>query len=183
MTGPTAETYIEYVREHHAGLRGFVRSLGVDPMWVDDVAQEAFIIAYDRLDEFDTTRDFGAWVRGIARNLVINERRKDARRKRILSENLTDILVMTSSVPEEEEQELGDRGQARLQALRQCLAEMPEKSRELIKARYEDDASAPDIAERLKMNSAAVRKALERVRTSLRKCMEERMRLSGVPNV
>jgi len=25
------ELFIEQVREHHAGLRGFVRSLGVDP--------------------------------------------------------------------------------------------------------------------------------------------------------
>ena len=53
MSGPKSETYIEYVRENHAGLRAFIRSLGVAPLWVDDIAQEAFIIAYDRLDEFD----------------------------------------------------------------------------------------------------------------------------------
>ncbi len=180
MSGPTTETYIEYVREHHAGLRAFVRSLGVQPMWVDDIAQEAFIVAYERLDEFDVERDFGAWVRGIARNLVINERRKDARRKRILSDNLTDILVRTSSVPEAEEEELGDRGTAKLAALRQCMSELPDKSRTLIQARYEKEESAPDIAEKLDMKAPAVRKALERVREALRKCMEEKMRLAGV---
>jgi RNA polymerase sigma-70 factor (ECF subfamily) len=175
MAEPKSETYIQYVREHHVGLRAFVRSLGVAPMWVDDVAQEAFIIAYDRLDEFDETRDFGAWVRGIARNLVINERRKDARRKRILSDNLTDILVMSSSAPEFEKEELGDRGTAKLAALRECMKALPEKSRRLVKSRYEEDASAPDIAENLGMNAPAVRKALERIRVSLRKCMEEKL--------
>ena len=169
------ELFIEQVREHHATLRGFVRSLGVDPIWVDDVAQEAFIVAYNRLDEFDMERDFGPWLRGIARNLVINERRKDARRKRILSDNLTDVLVSTTSVPDEEKEELGDRGAARIQALRECVADLPEKSLKLLRSRYENDLSAGEIAEKFQMKSPAVRKALERVRTALRKCMEEKL--------
>ena len=175
MTGPAENTYLDYVREHHAGLRAFVRSLGVAPMWVDDIAQEAFIVAYDRLDDFDESRDFGAWIRGIARNLVINERRKDARRKRILSDNLTDILVMSSSVPENEEEEKGDRALAKVKALRECLEELPEKSSQLIRAKYQQDASAPDMAEQFDMKPPAIRKALERIRTALRKCMEQKM--------
>ncbi len=167
--------FVEQVREHHASLRGFIRSLGVNPLWVDDVAQEAFIVAYNRLDEFDQDRDFGAWLRGIARNLVINERRKDARRKRILSDNLTDVLLSTSSVPDAEEEELGDRGLARLQALRECIQELPERSLALIKAKYEENASALAIAEALDMKAPAVRKALERLRASLRRCMEKRL--------
>jgi RNA polymerase sigma-70 factor (ECF subfamily) len=176
MSGPSTENYIQFVRQHHAGLRAFVRSLGVLPMWVDDIAQEAFIVAYERLDEFDQSREFGAWVRGIARNLVINERRKDARRKRILADNLTDILVRTSSVPEDVEEELGDYGTAKLAALRDCMTQLPEKSRDLIRARYEQDEAAPDIADRLHMKPPAVRKALERVRESLKKCMDEKLR-------
>tara|TARA_R110002096_G_scaffold249804_2_gene442196 strand:+ start:618 stop:1160 length:543 start_codon:yes stop_codon:yes gene_type:complete len=175
----TRELFVEQVREHHASLRGFVRALGVDPLWVDDVAQEAFIVAYNRLDEFDRERDFGPWLRGIARNLVINERRKNARRKRIISDNLTDVLVSTSSVAEEEEQELGDSGLAKLKALKECLATLPEKSLQMMKSRYEDDLSAQDIAEQFGMKPPAVRKALERVRTSLRNCMEERIGLAG----
>ncbi|MCC6883412.1 MAG: sigma-70 family RNA polymerase sigma factor [Verrucomicrobiales bacterium] len=172
----TPEAYIAYVREHHAGLRAFVRSLGVDPMWVDDVAQEAFVTAYDRLEFFDSSRDFGAWVRGIARNLVINERRKDARRKRILSDNLTDILVATSGetgLPEDIE--TAEENQEKLIALKHCLQEMPEKSREIVKARYEQGKAAPDIALALGMKSDAVRKTLERLRLALRKCMERQL--------
>jgi len=172
------ELFTEQVREHHAGLRGFVRSLGVNPLWVDDVAQEAFIVAYNRLDEFDRERDFGAWLRGIARNLVINERRKDARRKRILSDNLTDILLSTSSVAEDDEGGVGDTGLAKLNALRECIRTLPEKSLQMLKSRYEDENSAQKIAEEIDMKPPAVRKALERVRTSLRNCMEERMNLA-----
>jgi len=178
MNSSDRELFIEQVREHHAGLRGFVRALGVDPLWVDDVAQEAFIVAYNRLDEYDPERDFGAWLRGIARNLVINERRKNARRKRILSDNLTDVLISTSSVAEEEEREIGDNGLARMKALKECIATLPEKSLQMMRSRYEDDLSAQDIADQYVMKPPAVRKALERVRVSLRKCMEDRLGLT-----
>ena len=47
------------VREHHAGLRAYVRSLGVEEAWVDDVAQEAFLVAYRKLDEWDRERCAG----------------------------------------------------------------------------------------------------------------------------
>lgn len=175
MTSEERDHFIEQVREHHAGLRGFVRSLGVDPMWVDDVAQEAFIVAYNRLDEFDRERDFGAWLRGIARNLVINERRKDARRKRILSDNLTEVLVASSSAGEEEAEEMGDDALARVTALKECVKTLPERSLRMLKCRYEDDCSAQDIADEFSMKPPAVRKALERLRTSLRDCMEARL--------
>ena len=71
------------VVEHHVQLRAFVRSLAVDPDWVDDIAQESFLTAYREWKSFDSTRDFGKWLRGIAANIVRNELRKDARRQRI----------------------------------------------------------------------------------------------------
>ena len=68
------------VQEHQAGVRAFIRALGVDEAWVDDVAQETFLIAYRKLDHWDRTREAGPWLRGIARRLALNERRKAARR-------------------------------------------------------------------------------------------------------
>ena len=108
---------------------------------------------------------------------MINERRKDARRKRILSDNLTDVLLSTSSVAEDEDEEIGDTGMAKLKALRECIASLPEKSLLMLRSRYEDENSAQEIAEEFDMKPPAVRKALERVRTGLRKCMEERLTL------
>ena len=47
------------VLEHHVQVRAFGRSLGVEPEWVDDIAQEAFLTAYRDWKTFDSTRDFG----------------------------------------------------------------------------------------------------------------------------
>ena len=81
------------VIDHHVRLRAFVRSLGVDPDWVDDIAQESFLTAYREFDSYDESRDFGKWLRGIAANIVRNEIRKNARRQRILRNDLSEILL------------------------------------------------------------------------------------------
>ena len=177
----TNDDFVELVREHQAGLRAYIRSLGVDALWVDDVAQEALVIAYERRDHFDDNLSFRNWVWGIARNCVLNDRRKTARRSRILNDNLTDILVSTSSACDDPV-EMTDLEQARLVALKECLSHIPEKSRELLRQRYEKNLKATDLAEALDMNAAAVRKSLERIRASVRKCMETRIAAQTGPD-
>jgi RNA polymerase sigma-70 factor (ECF subfamily) len=168
------EQFVDLVREHQSGLRAFIRSLGVDPMWVDDLAQEALVIAYERRADYDENLSFRNWVWGIAKHCVLNERRKLARRSRILQENITDILLATSGdSPEPEEWTDDDRFRAA--ALKICLEEMPERSRELLRRRYELEMKATDLAEEFNMNPPALRKALERIRTAIRHCMEGRL--------
>ncbi|MEM0968003.1 MAG: sigma-70 family RNA polymerase sigma factor [Verrucomicrobiota bacterium] len=174
----TPDQFVEEVKECQAALRAFVRSLGVDPMWVDDVAQEALVIAFERRDSFDETLSFRNWVWGIAKNCVLNDRRKTARRSRILHENVTDILTSTAGKIEVEEGKT-DSEEELVEALKNCLDEMPEKSRMLLQRRYEENARAVDLASALDMNAATVRKNLERIRTSLRKCVELRVSPQG----
>jgi len=45
----------------------FVRSLGMRAEAADDVAQEAFVVAFEKLQTFERGTNFGAWVRTIAR--------------------------------------------------------------------------------------------------------------------
>ena len=110
------------VQEHQAGVRAFIRALGVDQAWVDDVAQETFLIAYRKLDEWDRTRDAGPWLRGIARHLAMNERRKAARRSRLLDGGLAEVLIDHA----EREPEAIATAAELLAALDSCLQELPQ---------------------------------------------------------
>jgi len=92
-TCPAAQEFEDWVREHQSRLRAFIRALGADEVWVDDLAQEAFIVAYRRLDEFEPGTDFGKWLRSIARYLVANEHRKQARHSRLLPFAVVDALL------------------------------------------------------------------------------------------
>lgn len=165
MPPHSADAFETLVLEHHAQLRAFIRALGVDPEWVDDLAQEAFLVAYRELEGFDAGRDFGKWLRGIARNLVRNEIRKDARRRRIMSEHLTTALLEGDESPTPLEE-------SRLTALRDCVEQLPKKSRELVAGRYRDGWKSSELAEHAGMTAAAIRQALTRIRGQLKQCIE-----------
>lgn len=171
---PTRTAFQLHVVEHHVQLRAFVRSLGVDPDWVDDIAQEAFLTAYREWNSFDPSRDFGKWLRGIAANIVRNELRKDARRQRILRSELVELLLERHGEREEAPDPVT------IEAVRECLGKLPPRNHELVQARYRDGQSAPALAVRFRLSADNVRQLLVRIRSQIKECVERR--LAEVPN-
>src|SRR5881628_2127567 len=153
--------FSELVREHQAGLRAFIRALGVEADWVDDLAQETFVVAFQKQQQFENGKDFGKWLRGIARNLVANERRKEARRARILNGPLTDYLVENQNV---EETAGAVESQQLIQAMNDCVAQLPERSRALLQRRYEANENASELSRVFLMSPEAIRQSLMRIR-------------------
>lgn len=163
--------FAELVKAHQAAIRGFLRVLGVRIEAVDDLAQETFMVAYRELENFDDDRDFGKWLRGIARNLARNEVRKNARRSRILDGELTEHLLAESE-RDQSEQQLEDYD---FGVLRDCLEELPEKSRQLVAARYYDEWNSTIVGDQFNMTATAVRLALLRIRRQLKSCIETKL--------
>jgi RNA polymerase sigma-70 factor (ECF subfamily) len=165
--------FMEQVEREQSRLRAFVRSLGIRAEAVDDLAQDAFIVAYERLDDFRRTDDFGAWVRGIARRLVANAMRKDSRRRQILSDHMTELLLAAAS---EELHPLAETAaDDRLAALRSCLEKVPDAARQLLHLRYFDELSPGVIAGRIERSAGDVRQQLFRLRRGLLQCIERRL--------
>lgn len=169
-TDPATQEFEFRVREHQSGLRAFIRALGADEAWVDDLAQEAFIVAYRRLDEFEPGTDFGKWLRAIARYLVANERRKELRHARLLPFAVVDALL------EHEPESAVETGVTHLlPAMRECVEQLPPRSRELLQRRYTADENATTLARRLSMNADAVRQQLLRIRVVVKGCIEKKI--------
>src|SRR3954447_1254258 len=72
------------VRAYSLPLRGYIASLVHHPNDVDDMTQETFLSAYRQLPTFRRGDDFGAWLRGIARNKLHDHFRSSARREKAL---------------------------------------------------------------------------------------------------
>jgi RNA polymerase sigma-70 factor (ECF subfamily) len=166
--------FLEQVKREQGRLRSHIRALGVRSEEVDDLAQEALMIALKKLNEFDRRNDFGVWVRQIARKLVANERRKLARRSKILSRLVTDYLLSLHPGSIGGWEESGREDELELEALRECLSALPEHSRELVRQRYFEDLSPAAIGNRLGRTSNQVRQALLRLRRALLDCIERR---------
>ena len=162
------ERFAELVAEHQGWLRAFIRSLGIRADAVDDVAQEVFLVAYRRYGDYDQALPFAAWLKGIARNLAANERRRQHRRGRLIEPSLAAALEAVDALGEPEPVNA-------VAALRLCLDQLPGHSRELLRLRYEEDLDAADLGERLGREGNAVRQALFRVREVVRRCVEGRL--------
>lgn len=169
--------FIDRVRECQARLRASIRALGVRAEAVDDIAQDVFVLAWQKLVEFDHSGEFGAWVVQIARRLVANERRKEARRNRILAGEVTDLMLRLAPEAEGPLTRL-ERDEA-LTALRTCLGELPTHGREMIQWRYFDHLSPGAIAGHLGRPSNYVRQSLLRLRRLLLECVEHRLLSDG----
>jgi len=67
----------ELVRRHGAAVRGLLRRMGAEAALADDLAQDAFLTAYEQIADFRGEGAFHAWVRRIAARLYIKRHRKD----------------------------------------------------------------------------------------------------------
>ncbi|HEX4182421.1 MAG TPA: RNA polymerase sigma factor [Caulobacteraceae bacterium] len=67
----------ELVRRHSSAIRGLLRRLGADPTLADDLAQDAFLAAFEQIAEFRAEGTFQAWVKRIAARLYVRRWRRD----------------------------------------------------------------------------------------------------------
>lgn len=135
-----AAAFGELVLRHQAAVfRAALAAVG-SPSDADDVAQEAFLLAYTRLDSFRGAASFKTWLLTIAWNQAINHRRANTRWWRRIVDlgpmHVDDVkpgagtafaLTSTSDTPEQ----LAAAEQLR-RGIRQAIALLPRKLRDAL---------------------------------------------------
>jgi RNA polymerase sigma factor (sigma-70 family) len=69
----------ELVRRHGSAVRGLLRRMGAQPALADDVAQDAFLLAFEKCAEFRGDGTFAGWIKRIAARLYLKRISKEAR--------------------------------------------------------------------------------------------------------
>jgi RNA polymerase sigma factor (sigma-70 family) len=129
----------------------------------EDIAQEAFVIVWQRRSTFDPTCEIWFWLRGIARNLVLNARRKLSHREQLFEGVLDEVR---EAVPEK------DNSDAPIfSALSICLGKLPEKMREFVRLRYMVGQSLSEIGTTLRLTAGSSRVTHVRILQGLQKCI------------
>lgn len=160
----------QLVRCYQADLRSFLAMLTADLHESDDLAQETFLRAFDRLDRIRDPESAGAFLRGIARNVALEHLR---RRKMQSQKALKFVHFMEDTCEEESPAGWWSDDEALSQALGHCLQELPERSRTVLEWRYREECDATEIGERVAMKPDAVRALLKRLRLALWRCIED----------
>lgn len=155
------------MRAHQADIWRFLRALGCDFAQAEDLTQETFLgllrADFVEIDDAGTL----AWLRKAAKNLFLTSRRREKTRAVV---NLDDIEEQWAAFA-------GDDGaQGRVDALRECMRGLDERQREALRLRYGSDATRAELGKRLSLSEGGTKNLLERVKNSLRECVERRLR-------
>lgn len=79
-----ANAFGELVRRHQSQVRNFLRKLSRDDVLADDLAQDAFLHAWDRLHTFSGRGSFVGWLLKVAYTTFLQSKRKSNRYGEIL---------------------------------------------------------------------------------------------------
>src|SRR5262245_2339291 len=150
-------------------LSAYLRSLLGSDGALDDLFQEALVVAWRRLSEYDRQRPFGPWLRGIARHLVMEHHRKGRVRAAAVDEAVLEALDSRF----ERFARSGEGFRQRTELLLGCLARLPEAMREAIELVYARGMMLKQIALAVGAAEETIKKRVQRARASLAECLNE----------
>ncbi len=157
-----AQAFGELVRRYQEpAFNVCYRMLG-ERQEAEDLAQETFIRAYQRLGTFDENRPFGPWIRKVAANLCLNHLARSRPVQLPLDDERDRPIVAAGLGPEA----ALDRKQMR-EIVREAILELPPHYRAVIELRHYQDMSYAEIANTLDLPLSDVKSHLYRARRRL----------------
>src|SRR5438132_8371741 len=125
------EAFGRVVRAYALPLRSYLASQVHHLDDVDDLAQEVFLAAFEGLARFRRGDDFGAWLRGIARNKLLTYYRSSARRSQALLRFAEEV---TRTITDDLERACAADRSEDIERLLHCIGQLPEKLRRVVRA-------------------------------------------------
>ena len=133
----------------------------------EDAAQETFLRAYSRLNQYDPAMKFSTWLFSIANHHCIDRLRK--RRATLISIDDNPVLEnLASALPHPDNAAVGAEQARELHAL---VARLDPDYRTPLVLRYWEELSYEEIAGALNLTVAAVKSRLFRARQKLRQLL------------
>tara|TARA_R110000850_G_scaffold191413_2_gene318328 strand:+ start:334 stop:873 length:540 start_codon:yes stop_codon:yes gene_type:complete len=160
------ENFADLLAGHQPRLAAYIRSLTADEQASRDILQEANVTILKKSRDFTPGTNFTAWSFRVAYFEVLTWRRTKGRDRIQLDESLVNSIAETVEV-------VSTSYDDRLDALKSCIAELPDRQREIIQRRYLNGESVQVIADDLGFKANAASQLLHRARTNLFKCINQ----------
>jgi RNA polymerase sigma-70 factor (ECF subfamily) len=159
--GGDDQAFSELFRRHYPGVRRVCSGRVGSASDADELAQAAFVRAYERIDQCRGERRFGAWVQVIAYRLVADDRRRQSRSL------LSFDPVGPETVPGGNQCEDAVLSAERTAEVKELLETLPPRQREVLVARDLEGRRPGEIATSLGLSLSAVDSLLLRARRRL----------------
>jgi RNA polymerase sigma-70 factor (ECF subfamily) len=157
------EAYAELLVLLTAAARSYVRArAGRSVAWLDDAVQEILVAVHQARHTFDSRRPFAPWFYAIARNRFVDVLRREQRVRR------HEITGAEWSDPASADH---DPARVDMDAVRQALALLPPRQREVVEAIKLREEGVQNIAARLAMTVTSVKVTAHRGYRTLRRLL------------
>jgi RNA polymerase sigma-70 factor, ECF subfamily len=163
----------EFLASRHQ-LMSFIYGLVRDPQVAEDIFQETWLKLAGALEKGIVIEHQGKWCRQAAKNLILQYWRDQRNAKVVADSALLEFVEFVDLAFEENEK---GNGPDRKHALHECVQALPHKSKQLLMLKYEEGISISGIAAQVHQSSAAVVKALLRLRQALAVCVQKKLKL------
>jgi RNA polymerase sigma-70 factor (ECF subfamily) len=157
------EVFVRLLVEHEPSVRAFLR--GLVPTWhdVEEVAQEASLIAWRKFDDFEQGTSFGGWLLTIARFEALKYRRRVARSPLVFADDVWDVLA--------EEARGEENLEIRRWHLEGCLGKLELSKRNLLLKVHTPGVVVREVALQAGKSEEAFYKIIQRLRAVVLDCV------------
>ena len=160
--------FLHFFRKAETDLRAFIGSVIRDSHAREDIFQEVSRTLWQKFDDYDLSRSFGAWARGIASRKILEARRRSARFPLLFPPETVEAIAEAFDQSDES-------AAAREAALKLCLDALPLRSRQILTSRYDQRLPCEQIARATGSNLKAIHQTLSRLRRALHRCITQRL--------
>jgi RNA polymerase sigma-70 factor (ECF subfamily) len=165
------EAAFRFVMAHRTMLKAYVTAIVHDPILAEDTFSDVTLQIVRSWENFDQSKPFPPWARGLARRVALANLRREGRRP----------LVLEDSVLEDVAEQLDQAGsESQLEeykeALHRCLDRLPERNRRLIRLRYFENHSYQAMSQSVNKSVGALYVIFCRLHQILSRCVHRESR-------
>lgn len=137
-----------------------------DTMEAEDVMQDAFLSAFQRIDSYTGQGSFGSWLKRIVTNKSL-----DAIRKRKIQISIEDEKLDFPDIAEENREE---EIQLQVAEVKAAIAELPEEYRLIVTLYLIEEYTHEEISEMLQISNNLSRTRLVRAKQKIQHILKEK---------
>ncbi len=152
-----------------------VHFLGYQDQDAEDLVQDAFLIAFKKISQFEFRSSLYTWMAHICVNLCYERLRKRKRELGALHEDLERMAQPQAGIRLQDEQMEAEK-KTRLETLDRLMGSMSEKCRQVLELRDRQGVSYMNLSRSLKMPMGTVMSQLARCRKALKTLLESEQR-------
>jgi RNA polymerase sigma-70 factor, ECF subfamily len=155
------------ITAHQAGVWRYLRAIGCDQALADDLTQETFCAVLRRPFVQVSASATTSYLRRVAYHLLVSYRRRQKK------------MTVTSELEQLDSQWLrwagaDSNGSDLVDRLADCFSRLTERAQLSLKMRFTDDASREEIAKRLGITEHGAKNLMQRAKTQLKQCLDEK---------